>query len=286
MVTEKLLRLDRRIIFLLMAIAVATPFFTTIVLDPGKNPRSQDLYDYIDGLEEGAVVVIAFDYGPASMPELNPMGAALVRHALNRRLRVVAMTLTPEGAILGDNILADIGQQLDREKGVDYVNLGFQPGGLAVIIGMATDMSDVFRTDFEGTAWGDLPITKGLRNYGDIALIVDLASSDTPAFWVVQAHERYGATIGAGVTAVMAQDYYPYLQSGQLVGMLNGLKGAAEYEALVGHPGDGTRGMASQSLAQFLIIGLVIFVNIVYFISRRQARRRPAGTAETDDSNA
>jgi len=39
--------------------------------------------------------------------------------------------------------------------------------------------------------------------------------------------------VAVGVTAVMAADLYPYLQSGQLVGMLAGLKGAAEYEKLV-----------------------------------------------------
>jgi len=30
----------------------------------------------------------------------------------------------------------------------------------------------------------------------------------------------FGANVAAGVTAVMAADNYPYLQSGQLVGML------------------------------------------------------------------
>ena len=30
-----------------------------------------------------------------------------------------------------------------------------------------------------------------------------------------------------GITAVMAPDFYPYLQAGQIVGMLNGLKGGA-----------------------------------------------------------
>ncbi len=71
----------------------------------------------------------------------------------------------------------------------------------------------------------------------------------------------------------MAQDYYPYLQSRQLIGLLNGMKGAAEYEKLVGAPGDGMRGMAAQSGGQFLIIGLVIFGNIIFIITRRKSRQ-------------
>jgi hypothetical protein len=271
---EKLLNLDRRIIFALIAIMVAAPFFTRIVLAPGRNPRSQDLFNYIeDELDEGDVVVVSFSYGPASMPELNPMARAIIYHALSRNRRVLTMTLIPEGAILADNIVNEVGAELGKEKAVDYVNLGFQPGYIAVVLGMATDMSAVFKTDFEGTPYSKLEVTEDVQNYDDIALVVDLASSDTPATWIVQAHERYGVKIGAGVTAVMAQDYYPYLQAKQLVGMLNGLKGAAEYEAMVDHPGAAIRGMASQSLAQLLIIVMVIFVNIVYFVSRRRARQ-------------
>jgi hypothetical protein len=201
------------------------------------------------------------------------MARAVIYHALSRNRRVLTMTLIPEGAILADNIVNEIGAELGKQKGVDYVNLGFQPGYIAVILGMGTDVSQVFKTDFEGTPYSKLPVTEGVQSYDDIGIVVDLASSDTPALWVVQAHERYGVKIGAGVTAVMAQDYYPYLQTKQLVGMLNGLKGAAEYEAMAEHPGDAIRGMASQSLAQLLIIVMVIFVNIVYFISRRQARQ-------------
>jgi hypothetical protein len=51
--------------------------------------------------------------------------------------------------------------------------------------------------------------------------------------WITYARPKYGLNVAVGVTAVMAADMYPYLQSGQLVGMLSGLKGAAEYEKLV-----------------------------------------------------
>ncbi len=118
----------------------------------------------------------------------------------------------------------------------------------------------------------------GHRGYGkDIGLILDLASSSTPIVWIAQAHERYGVPVAAGVTAVMATDYYPFLQTKELIGLLNGMKGAAEYEKLVNHPGYGMGGMVAQSVSQFLIIALVIFGNIVYFISRRR-QRRLAGT--------
>jgi hypothetical protein len=74
---------------------------------------------------------------------------------------------------------------------------------------------------------------KGIRNYDDLNLIIDFAASAAVFSWITYARVRFGANVAAGVTAVMAADNYPYLQSGQLVGMLAGLKGAAEYEKLV-----------------------------------------------------
>jgi hypothetical protein len=270
---DRLLHIDRRIIFVIMAFAVGVPLVVPVTLDAGENPRSKALYEYIEGLDAGDVIIVAFDYGPASMPELNPMAAAVIRHALSRNLRVVTITLIPEGTALAENILTEVGQELDKQAGVDYVNLGYKPGFLAVILGMATGIGNVFKSDVAGTPYQDLPITEGLRTYDDVALIVDLASSDTPLSWVLYAHERYGVALAAGVTAVMAMDYYPYLQSNQLIGLLNGLKGAAEYEKLIDHAGNGTRGMVAQSAAQSFIIITVILVNIVYVLARRQARR-------------
>ena len=85
-----------------------------------------------------------------------------------------------------------------------------------------------------------------------------------------------GGRVGAGITAVMATDLYPYLQTKQIVGLVNGLKGAAEYEHLIGHHEMGVRGMAAQSIAHLWIILLVIVGNIAYFVSRRAGGRSPA----------
>jgi len=273
MALEKLLHMDRRIIFGLMAVAVGLPLAMGWEMQPGENPRTTDLYNYIEGLPADDVIVIVLDYGPASMPELNPMASALTRHALSRDLRVMMLTLNPEAPILADEILREVGDDLGKESGVDYVNLGFKPGYTAVVLGMATDIGEVFGSDFDGRPYGSLEVTRGVRNYNDIALLVDLASSDTPLMWIQFAYIRYQQTVACGVTAVMAQDYYPYLQSRQLIGLLNGMKGAAEYEKLVGAPGDGMRGMAAQSGGQFLIIGLVIFGNIIFIITRRKSRQ-------------
>ena len=43
----------------------------------------------------------------------------------------------------------------------------------------------------------------------------------------------------------MAPDLYPFLDSGQLKGLLGGLAGAAEYETLIDRSGQATKGMSA-----------------------------------------
>jgi hypothetical protein len=67
----------------------------------------------------------------------------------------------------------------------------------------------------------------------------------------------------------MATDYYPYLSSGQLLGLIGGMKGAAEYERLMSISGDARRGMDAQSMVHVIIVLLVVLGNVALFASRR-----------------
>ena len=48
------------------------------------------------------------------------------------------------------------------------------------------------------------------------------------------------------------------------------MKGAAEYEQLIGKPGTASVGMDAQSLTHLLIVIFVIVGNIQYFLSKRK----------------
>ena len=76
-------------------------------------------------------------------------------------------------------------------------------------------------------------------------------------------------------TAVMAPEQYPFLDSGQLSGMLTGMKGAAEYEQLIEAPGLGMPAMAGQSAAHLYIFLLIVLGNLSLIVGWLQ-RRRPA----------
>jgi hypothetical protein len=71
----------------------------------------------------------------------------------------------------------------------------------------------------------------------------------------------------------MAPEQYPFLDSGQLSGMLTGMKGAAEYEQLIGAPGFGLPAMAGQSFAHLYILFLIVLGNLPILIGWSRRRR-------------
>jgi len=274
---ERLINLDRRWVFAGIALAVVIPIATGLTLPLGKvAPPTRAVYDAIEALQPGDPIMIAVDYGPASMPELHPQATALLKHCFKRELRVITVSLNQQGTALARDVLETVAAETGVVNGTDYVNLGFKVGTAQVILGMGESIRQVYPQTADGDMTDSLPVMRGVNSYADIPLLVDLAASNIPFGWIAYAKERYGQDIAVGVTAVMATDLYPYLQSDQIVGLINGLKGAAEYEALIDSTGLGMLGMSAQSIAHLLIILLVIVGNIAYFASGRGERRREA----------
>jgi len=79
--------------------------------------------------------------------------------------------------------------------------------------------------------------------------------------------------MSTGTTSIQVNDVMPYVQSGQVKGIIAGMPGAAEYEALIGSPGIGTSGMDAQSIAHLVIVLFIVFGNITYFIETQRAKK-------------
>ena len=80
------------------------------------------------------------------------------------------------------------------------------------------------------------------------------------------------------LTAVSAAQYYPYFLAGQFHGLVNGMKGASEYEKLLDDTyaggsgalvGTATSGMDAQSSVHIFIVIAIILANIALFSERR-----------------
>jgi hypothetical protein len=266
---EKAKTLDRRIIFLLMFLGVGLPLLTKIGLPVSVTDDVRNVYGYIEKLEPGDIVLVSYDHDTGTLPEMVPMSDAILRHLFKKDIRVVGMALRAEGNGIGRQNIRRIATEFNKTEGADYVFLGFRPEITAAILGLGTSFEKVFPKDDRGIPVGELPLMTEVNNYNDVELVISVTDDDTPVYWVNYANARFKVKVVAGLTAVMATTFFPFIDSGQMIGMVAGLKGAAEYEKLINTPGRAARGMDAQSIAHLVMIGFVIIGNIAFVMRRR-----------------
>ena len=266
--------LTRWIIYTLVAAAVVVPFVLHLRMKKlGVSRYTEQLYKAVEALPPGKTVLLSMDYDPASMAELHPMATAILRQCFRRGLKPIVMTFWPSNLGLCKDVLEETSKEYDKKSGRDYVFLGFRAGGANLILNMGENLQRAFEKDYDGQETAGMPALEGVRSLKDVPMAIDLAAGNTIEMWIAYGRDRFKFTLGAGCTGVMAPDQYPFLQSGQLVGLLGGLRGAAEYEKLLGQPGTGMSGMFAQSVTHVLIIVLIIGANAAILV-RRFGRRK------------
>ena len=271
---------ERRIVFLYVGIAIALPLFMSISQEIGISDEVREVYDAVLELPAGSKVLVSFDFDPPSAPELQPMAEAFITLCFQRDLKVIIIGLWPQGPQQA-NMAVDIAlsrpdiaaKQL--EYGVDYVNLGYQAGAEFVIQRMGSSFQSMFKTDYRGRPYEDIPLVKNVKNFSNIDYSLNLSAGFVGTVeWVQVAVDRYGLRMGAGNTAVQAPTVYPYYNAGQLIGLMGGMNGAAEFERLADLRAKATRFMLSQSLAHVIVIAFVLIGNVAYFMSGRKSALR------------
>lgn len=265
---DKVRHLDRRIIYVLMLLGVGLPLLMKIGLPVRVTQDVRNVYEFIESLNPGDALLISYDHDTGTLPEMVPMSDAILRHVFSRDLRLVGMALRAEGTTIGRQAFRRIGDEFGKEEGIDYVFLGFRPEITAAILGLGTSFERVFPKDDRGIPVGELELMGDIRNYNSIALVISISDDDTPVYWVNYANARFQVKIVPAVTAVMATTFFPFIDSHQVVGMVAGLKGAAEYEKLIKKPGRASRGMDAQSIAHIVMIGFIVVGNLAYFLGR------------------
>ena len=173
--------IDRRWIFLMMALAVAGPIIwvgiTGKTFPETPTPAVQGAFDAIERLPEGSRVLVSFDFDPASAGELQPMATAIIHHCAMRKLRICGMTLwAPGGPLIGATFTDVIGNDPTYVYGVNFVDLGYQSGNEGVMKQVGTDFPRAFPSDARSTPFAQVPMLKDIRKLTDFDLLVSVSA--------------------------------------------------------------------------------------------------------------
>ena len=254
-------------------ICVALPIMFPLNSPVTVTPEVQSVFDDIEKLPTGSPLLLAIDYEPSDSPEVDPMTIAILQHCFRKNLRVIVCSTWPTngtGAGIAERWVKKVAGEMHKVKGKDYVNLGFKTGTYAVVIGMGEDLRKTFPTDYNGAEISTMEVMNGIKTLKDFPFMVCIHDDASVFTWITYGYERYGIKIGTGATAVMAVGNYAAMNAKQITGIIGGLKGASEYEKLMGFRGWASNGMDSQSVMHMYIIFLLILGNIMFFFFEKK----------------
>jgi len=301
----KIGQIDRRIIFLIVGVAILIPmlypdFFRIPIY---ASQTSKDFFNLVEELDDESNILVTFEYGPATAAEIQPMVTSLLKQSFYKKHKLYLLALWPDGKMMSEEAIkyvrnlsvndslnskfSDIYSMVEYE---DYINLGYKPGGEAVIKGITKDLTEKFKTDINNRKVNEQIIMNrvkddsGIINISQFDLIASFsAGSVGTEEWILYASDPEDIPIVSGVTSVQVTDLIPYVRSKQLNAILDGLPAAAEYESLVDDilkengvelvlygKGEGQNKMIPQSMVHLLIVLFIIFGNISYFLEKRK----------------
>ncbi|MDP2873162.1 MAG: hypothetical protein Q8P31_11585 [Bacillota bacterium] len=270
---DRIRGVDRRLIYVVFGIILLIPQFKPLMIPMNIDRMVPPLYEAIEKLQPGDPVWISVEYSAVMASEMTPTLHAVVKHLYRKQARVFFMGSSTDGAMFAQDAagLAPAGYEWGR----NVVNFGFIAGYEAAVASLALDIPKTFPADFKGQAITGMPIMEGIKDIRDIKLVYQLTGGGLgPLLWVRQVALPYGIPVATCVSSSMLASAVPYYESGQLLALLNGLVGAAEYELLTKSPAKGLAGMAGQSLGHLFVIALVLVGNVAFIMQRR---RQPKG---------
>ncbi len=281
-VFERMANLDRRYLYVLLMIGAIVPMFTPLGLPIPMSDEVQGLFDYIENLEPGDTVLLAVDYDPQTVGENHPQAYGVLRHCFERDIDVIVTALSQNAPGMAQQMIDTVAAEYGKVNGINHCYLGYQPYPAIVIMSIGQNFRIPFPQDYYGTPLDSIPLMSDKQNYDDINLVVTISAGWVAEAWVTYAKERYGCDVALAVTAVQAAQYYTFWNAEQIVGLVPGLKGAAEYQMLMKEAGmrytdAALRGMDVQSVEHLLIILFIVLGNIGFFAQRARLRREAGG---------
>ena len=263
---DRIDKLDRRIYYWLILIAITVPLISPIGLPITIKPSTRALYDGLTSIQEGDVVLIDIFMSVSTWSEC--MGGLVVE----------TNTLIDQGARLvftGSSV--DVAKSWDRlnelaprlqelEYGTDVVFLGYYSGEDAAAAQMAVDISSIFPADHYNTPIEDLPLMVDANTAEDYSMVLFTAEGEQK--WIQQWGSNHGIPVAGTGIAMKGSALAPFLDSGDIFGLAVGVRGAAELESLAGMPSAATKTMDAISSTHLLFVLLIIVANLPIVIQK------------------
>jgi hypothetical protein len=274
---QKMQKIDTRILYVVLLLFVSVPLLFPIQLPIIPAEQTRQAYETIEHVADESNVkpaLVDSQWSASTRGENEWQTRALIQHLMIKHIPFIVVPGDPQAPQLMNAIINDYKTKYGYVYGKDYIIVHFlQSSAYAQIIkGMARNIPDTLKTDQNGVNLHQFPIMRHVTTFADISLLLEITPTASLDKWLQFLQGTQKVPIVVASTAVQAPEMFPYLDSHQIQGLLVGVKGAGDYEELMGVKGGGTRVATALSLVYGLIILLIIIGNVGYFAEKRGAK--------------
>ena len=187
---HSLLTIDRRWIYLVLAIVLVWSLIIGKAVNPIVLPPTQKLYDAVEAVpaESGQphLILLGMTFSAGTMGESANQARAIVRHLMLRHKKFAIISISePQGAEYSRRMVTDIAKQYNYEYGKDWISFGYKIGTLAFYKSFTKDIYSIVPTDgVEAKPLRSFPIMQGIKSANDIALEIEITASASVSYWI------------------------------------------------------------------------------------------------------
>lgn len=241
------LKLARIFIGILLILMLLFPLVTNshfMLLPALFPPETVALYDAIETLPDNSPVLLVVDYEPGLSGEVSLSAEQVVRHLMSRNARLAIISTIPTGPALAQDLIArSAAVQTGYDLANQVVNLGYLAGGTTGLQEFVQNPQAAagYTLDLQ-PAWS-LPALTGITSLNQFSSVIVLTDNqEVSRSWIEQVQPALGNTpLFMVASAQAAPLIQPYVDSGQVQGLLSGLMGSAVYEQIMLQPGNATQ---------------------------------------------
>jgi len=227
--------------FIVISFAIISSEQPTIPRYQGMVPEQVfKASEQINALSPKDTVLIAFDYEPGTSGELNTAAVPVLDHIMLKGARLALISTTPTGPALADHMVNTLLKEHHYLSGLQYINLGYIPGGASGLLGFTQIPQQITPLSFDGmNSWQTRPL-EGIYTLSDFSLVVVITDNpDIARTWFEQIQPTLAGTpliaiISAQAEAILQPYYGNGDESAQIQGLVSGILGGAAYEQITG----------------------------------------------------
>ncbi len=245
-------------IFLLIGFAVAMPVLFDMLRPVGTArqwPGVAEAYATVEDLSPETPILIFWAYDPAMAGEMDLVAGPVLRHLLDQGARATVVSLLPNGPATARRLFAAVREErsiMGQFVSQPPLDAQFFPGGATILPQFGSRSAAL--------------------------TVVVAAQAEDAIAWLELVAPLNSSPVIAVTSAAADPTLRPYLDSGQLAGLVSGFDGGYSYARLQGEPPSRQseqvtrRQLVSQNMGLLALIGIIVLGNVVGLLTGRRRR--------------